>query len=153
MEKTTIRLITALAMLLPCALIAMTAISCTREVQRETPVTDRGERDELVRDYVKEGFISRDTFRIVIIQPRESDQGEESIERTARQRAFVSLQKYLSSRNMTINQNTRVKLINLTEACGSLRLFEEKCDTRKKVYLFEIKMANLKQYVDTIAEK
>lgn len=153
MEKIATRLIIALAISLSFALIAMTSISCTRAVHREIPETDRGERDKLVRDYVKEGFISRDTFRIVIIQPRESDDGAESIEKSARQRAFVSLQKYLSSRNMTINKNTRAKLINLTEACGSLRLFEEKCDTRKKVYLFEIKKANLKQYVDTIAEK
>jgi hypothetical protein len=152
MKKIIPRLIIAFAISLSFALMTMAHISCTRAAQREIPETDRGERDKLVRDYVKEGFVSNNIFRIVIIQPREGDDGAESIERSARQRAFVSLQKYLSSRNMTINQNTRAKLLNLTEECGLLKLFEEKCDTRKKVYLFEIKRTNLKQYVDTIAE-
>jgi hypothetical protein len=134
-------------------LISLIYISCTRAVKKEAPEIDKGVKDEIVKDYINEGFTSTDTFRIVIIQPRECDDERERIEKSARQRAFVSLQKYLSSINKTVNNNTRAKLLNLTKQNGSLKILEEKCDQRKIVYIFEIKRANLKHYIDTISER
>jgi hypothetical protein len=153
MEKTIPRGFIGFAILALSVLISLIYISCTREVKKEAPEIDKGVKNEIVKDYIKEGFISTDTFRIVIIQPRECDDERERIEKSAQQRAFVSLQKYLSSINQTVNNNTRAKLLNLTKQNGSLKILEEKCDQRKIVYIFEIKKANLKHYIDTISER
>ncbi len=157
MEKTVPRSFIGFAIFLSLVLISLLYISCTREVKKEAPEIekgmDKGVKEEIVKDYIKEGFISTDTFRIIIIQPRECDDERERIEKSAQQRAFISLQKYLSSIDKTINNNTRVKLLNLTKQNGSLKILEEKCDRRKIVYTFEIKKVNLKHYIDTISER
>ena len=105
------------------------------------------------REYFKEGFISREVYRVVIVEPRdETGFSKSEIEKKAKKRTLISLQKYLMTKEGTINQNVNAALLNLIEESGTLQDSPEKQETRD-VYLFEIKKDNLKRYVDDLVYK
>lgn len=122
-------------------------LQCTK-AQRNNGDTIPVNETLLVREYLKEGFISEDVFRVVIVIPQGSNDDITSIEKRAKQRALMSLQKYLTSQNMTVDQKTRTKLLHLTKG-GTLTKRDDTCETRQ-VYLFQINRRNLKHHVDSI---
>ncbi len=117
---------------------------CTKGQRDTVP----GKDTALVREYLDEGFISEDVFRVVIVIPQGSTEDITVIEKRAKQRALMSLQKYLTSRNMTVDQKMRRKLLHLAEG-GTLSKRDDTCETRQ-VYLFQINRRNLKHHVDSI---
>ena len=125
-------------------LIASLTFSCTKKATRE-PVKPEPEVDEEI--YLKEGFIARDTFRIVMLDCQ--DQNYTSLE-SVEKRALATLQKYLLEQNRVYDNNTRAELINLIHNYGT---FSRQNITHKgnNVYYLEIKKDNIKRYIDGIA--
>jgi hypothetical protein len=113
---------------------------------------NKTENNASTLEYEKEGFISNDTFRIVIVNPEGVPIDSAEIEKIARQRALMSLQKHLSSSERIIDQNTRAKLLNLIEQNGKLTRHEEGSKTRD-VYFFDIKKDDLNGYLNSCAPR
>ena len=131
--------------LLTVLTFSISIISCKKKQVKDEKTTNNnetGKEKELPKEYRKEGFISKSLFRIIIVEPRESCPGIEEIEKTAKRRAFMSLQKYLASRNKTINQNTRAKLLNLINQNGKISKPDYDGGSRE-LFIFEIKKDNL----------
>ncbi|HOS40114.1 MAG TPA: hypothetical protein PLG31_10295 [Spirochaetota bacterium] len=108
------------------------------------------DRDILPAEYQREGFISKDLYRIVIVSPADECPDMGYVEKNARQRAFMSLQKHLESRNKIVDQNTRARLLNLINEKGTVKNLECR-DEKRKAFVFEIEMKNLGQYLDGLA--
>ena len=134
--------------------IVIASIYCTKEIQKDTNVNKPNTKSnlEVSKEYLEEGFISKNTFRIVIVEPHGESDEKNAIEKKARHRAFMHLQNYLMSRKGIINQNTKARLLNLVNQNGKLSMFEKKQETRR-VYFFEINKSNLKGFVDSISSR
>jgi hypothetical protein len=135
------------------ALSALLSVSCAKTIREDhhgaRPVKADAPDSE---EFKQEGFINGDLFRIVIVTPKEENTPAGEIESAAKRRAFVSLQKYLASKNSIINQNVNAMLLNLVEKDGTLKPLNREHPTRK-VYFYEVQRANLRQYVNGLAEK
>lgn len=139
--------------MLPLLLVLIFIISgaCKRNVRETCPINppDNG----LKEIYSKEGFISNDRFRVVIIQPVEKDMTDrELISQTARKRALFALKNYVLSQNGRITPNVDVALLNIVNDNGKLNFQEndDKCATRK-VFFYDIEKRNLRQQLNDIA--
>ncbi|HOO73247.1 MAG TPA: hypothetical protein PK926_15925 [Spirochaetota bacterium] len=133
-------------------LTACLTFSCTKKATRE-PVKPEPEVETVANEeiYLKEGFIARDTFRIVMLDCQdESYTSLESVEEKSEKRALATLQKYLLEQNRVYDNNTRAELINLIQNYGtfSRQNISHKGNT---VYYLEIKKDNIKRYIDGIA--
>ncbi len=126
--------------------------SCSENIKKNNDVPKIIENNNtLTKEYLREGFISKDIFRIVIVEPkREKNDGRNYIIKTAKRRAFVSLQKYITANNAKIDNNINASLLNLVEECGTLKSADINHKTRR-VHLFEIKKSSLKQSIDNLA--
>lgn len=102
-------------------------------------------------EFEKEGFISADLYRVVIVEP-EDDAGAAFAEKTARIRALGSLQKYLQSKDMVIDHNVTARLLALIEESGRLVRSTSEGGARC-VYYFDISKPRLSDYVLSISRK
>ncbi len=132
--------------------IVIFLLSCsTAEKPKKKAVNERIDNNEDISEYDKEGFISPDLYRIVIVKPKGS--GNSSIayvKRSAKRRALVSLQKYIASNNGIISQNTKAKLLNLIDEYGELSKEDTVYESRY-VYHFDIRKPDLKRAIDDLA--
>jgi PBP1b-binding outer membrane lipoprotein LpoB len=109
-------------------------------------ITDHA-AEEIPKEYLKEGFIDRSTFRIVIIATREeclTDQ--QSIEKKSRNRSLATLQKYITSQGLTITRNTNSGLINIMNENGKFYRKNAECG-KTNIYYFDIKKEGIKNNV------
>ncbi len=140
---------------LPISLFLSIIISgaCTRNVRETCPINppDNG----LKEIYSKEGFVSNDRFRVVIVQPVGKDMVDnESISQTARKRALFALKNYVLSQNGRITSNADAALLNIVNDNGKLSSQEndDRCATRK-VFFYDIEKRNLRQQLNDIASR
>ncbi len=132
-------------------ILTISLLSCTKQIiDKHEPNTPVNERQEI---FLKEGFISNDVFRIVIIDVQD-DKHEtiESITNKARKRALATLQKYMVDNSMVYTKNTRAQLINLIRDRGRFSKQDISGNTND-VYYLEIKKNNIKGYIDSLASK
>jgi hypothetical protein len=118
-------------------------------VQKDEPVNEIKQMGAY-REYEKEGFITKNLFRVVIVEPkggRESDINE--IKKTAERRALSSMEKYLVENRIMVNRNAKAVLLNLIGDHGKLKEAPLESATRT-VYLFEIEKPDLKQQIDNL---
>lgn len=103
------------------------------------------------REYEKEGFITEDIYRVVIVEPvGGAERDTDSVLKTAKRRARTSMQKHLTMSGKIINNNAKARLLNLINDHGELRETKRKYET-KRVYLFDVKKPGLRQYLEGIA--
>ena len=141
------------ALLPVLAAAAVTVFFCAKEVKTPTqpdicpPTIGTEPRVE----FEKEGFISADLYRIVIVEP-EGGAEISATEKTARMRALSSLQKYLQSNDMVVDQNVTARLLALIDESGRLRT-STASDGGRCVYYFDIERPRLADYVLSISRK
>ena len=131
--------------------LTISSISCTKQIiDKHEPNTPQNERREI---FLKEGFISNDVFRIVIIDVQDDKhESIESITDKARKRALATLQKYMIDNSMVYTKNTRAQLMNLIRDRGRFSKQDITGNTND-VYYLEIKKNNIKGYIDSLASK
>lgn len=142
--------------LLLAAILALAPTSCKKEVRIGKPVTDKDNcpvNPPLLQEFMKEGFISGDTYRIVVVSPKDGvcDSPKE-IENIARKRALASLQKYLMEKRNAAGHNINAEILNLINHSGTLVDTRAKCETRE-VYHFDIRRNNIRQYIDGLPDR
>ena len=125
--------------------------SCTKKVvvQKDEGVNQIKPMDNY-REYEKEGFITNDLFRVVIVEPKggkESDRKE--IQKTAERRALSSMEKYLVENGIMDDRNAKAVLLNLIGDNGKLKEAPLESATRT-VYLFDVEKPDLKQQLDNL---
>jgi hypothetical protein len=107
---------------------------------------------ELQEKFLKEGFITQAKFRITIVTIRGTNIPLEEIEEKAKKRAFITLQKFVTSEGIQISKNMQAELLNLISTNGILskQTIEECTDD---IYYFDIDRENLKRHIKSLAEK
>ena len=151
MKQRPSRFFPALLPLLAAAVV--TGLYCAKEVKKPVqpdicpPSIGTGPRVE----FEKEGFISADLYRIVIVEP-EGGAEITAAEKTARMRALSSLQKYLQSKDMVVDQNVTARLLALIDESGRLGRSTSNGGGRC-VYYFDIERPRLADYVLSISRK
>ena len=102
--------------------------------------------------FQREGFITRDIYRVVIVQPNIGNKyNMKSLIKIAKRKTYTSLQNYLLENDIRINRNTQVRIINLINANGKLI----KIDMGRKssdTYIYEITKKNLKQHIKNLSK-
>lgn len=126
-------------------------VSCTKNivVQKDEGINQIKQIDKY-REYEKEGFITKDLFRVVIVEPKggqESDKME--IKKTAERRALSSMEKYLVENRIMADRNAKAVLLNLIGDHGKLKESPLKSETRT-VYFFDVEKPDLKQQLDNL---
>ena len=134
--------------------ISLCSISCLKGVKKEGDDSHQNRLEKEYaspRDYQSEGFISRDLFRIIIIEPKgDQDPDSNAIENRAKRRALSSLRHYLTSKNRIIGRNVNAKLLNMINQYGTLR--QETRETKgSNIYFFEVEKTDIKQFVDDLS--
>jgi|GEM_PF-405119 len=132
-----------------CLIIPLFLAVCAKKIRKTVPDT----KTDFHPEYDHEGFINDDHFRIIIIEPRLAGESHRpTIEKTARQRALASLQKYLLSQDRVVDQNATAELISIIDENG--RLIDTGCDNRNRViYYYEIRAERLRDRIDRISKK
>ncbi len=131
--------------------IFLLVFSCTKQTKDDStakPVGGNGEAG-LSEEYKKEGFLTPDLYRIVIVTPKEEKADMVTMEEKARTRALMSLRGYLTSRSKSLTPNMNAQMLLLIKENGSFAKAGDKHPTRN-VYLFEIKKKGLKTYMDNL---
>lgn len=153
-------LATAVAGFLHCA-SCKTPEKTGTDANKDTTKETTAENDEdavsasgqLNEKYLREGFISGDLFRVVIVTAaNDPSESMEQIEEKARQRAFVSMQRFIQSEDRPVNQNTKAEILNVINANG---VFKKK-DFRgykDQIYYLEVQQENLKRHLSSMAER
>lgn len=143
----------AAAVMLPFILCAVLFVNCAKEVKKapQPDICAPGIGDGPRVEFEKEGFISVDVYRVVIVEP-ESVFDATAATKTARMRALSSLQKFLQSRDMVVDQNVTARLLALIDESG--RLGESSVNGGGRcVYYFDITRPRLADYVLSISRK
>ncbi|MBN1534636.1 MAG: hypothetical protein JXA20_18325 [Spirochaetes bacterium] len=103
--------------------------------------------------YQQEGFVSRDTFRVVIVAERNvGDADLATIRDNARKRSLTTLQKYLQSSNRNVTQNTTAQLLNLIEEKGNL-VRKDDITEKNTVFFFDVEKRDIRRYLDSISRR
>lgn len=133
------------------AIVFMSCSSDSKNV-KEIPPADSVTEEE----FADEGFISADSYRIIIVEPKEyvDSDNEDYIRRAATRRAMLSIQKYLRSRNrnIDIDRNVNANILNLINDYGELKMCVKQQE-RRNVHSFEIKKPGLRKYLDSMAQE
>lgn len=94
-------------------------------------------------EYLREGFVSKNTFRVVILSA--GNESSEEIRQKAADRALATLRHYIISENKKYDNNVKAQLMELID---DGKLSEKKTGGREKVYFFDVTDDNLKKQVD-----
>ncbi len=141
--------------ILTCAICLLTifTISCSKEIQKKSLPADKpDDQDLMVLEYQKEGFISSDRYRVIIVVPAENDNNISDIKEFAQKRAVLSLRKYLMSQGIPVNRNAQAYILNVVQDHGTLKKHETSCSTRY-CFFYDISKNNLKHSLDTIGQR
>lgn len=128
--------------------------SCTSTIERHDSGGQTEEKDSLKEVFSREGFISRDLFRVVIVRPAESDGNHISqVEKLGQKRAYMTLKNHLLSQERIITPNVEAKLLNLVNNYGKVSCMNNDTCVTRKVFYFEIRKENLQSYIDRMAQR
>lgn len=106
----------------------------------------------LEEEFRKEGFISPNIFRVVIIEPAETAGSDNYALETAKKRAYLTLKKHLLSDNRIVTSNVDAAILGIVERDGALKKIDDAKKTRN-VYFFEIRKEGIKQHIEALAPK
>lgn len=126
---------------------------CNSPIQRADTEKKTIPDDCLKEVFSKEGFISRDLFRVVIVKPAESEGNNISqVESLGKKRAYMTLKNHLLSQERIITPNVDAKLLNLVSNYGKIRSINKDAITTRNVFYYEIERENLKSYIERMAQ-
>ena len=108
------------------------------QTNNKNSVIDKTDKLEFQKKYLKEGFITRNIYRIVIVSDKRSNEDTQTVKKRAKKRAFVSLQKYLRSENRNVDKNCQAKLLDIINTDGKFSKKEFK-NYENIVYYLELK--------------
>jgi len=137
-------------------LLAFLFAGCAKKKVKDGPRKDNSgaliEKDDaLEKKYMQEGFISSDTFRIIIIADRaDCESSPRELAEKARKRALATLQKLLASRDITITNNIRAEFLGLIKNNGTFRKESGGC-AESNIYFFEIRHPDIRDHIRKIA--
>ena len=137
-------------------MVMMFCISCSKEIQKKsTPLDDPGmeKQETMVLEYQKEGFITPDRYRVIIVVPAEEKcDNLKEMRKKARQRAILSLRKYLMSQNIPVTRNAQAFILNVVKNHGKLKTHDSSSSSRH-CFFFDITQNNLKHKLDNIEQQ
>jgi hypothetical protein len=140
-----------LAPFLALAAAAVMQFSCS-----STPghvATGPGNNGPIDLVYQQEGFVSKNTFRVVIVADRNVRETDmDAIKDNARKRSLATLQKFLQSSNRTVTQNTTAELINLIEEKGAL-IRKDDITEKSTVFFFDVEKSDFRRFLDSITQR
>ncbi|HSV98470.1 MAG TPA: hypothetical protein VLM75_16235 [Spirochaetota bacterium] len=144
---------TAAAVIIPLLAFIVFFFNCAKEVRKPSQVDicppTIGDGPRVM--FEKEGFMSADVYRVVIVEPERVFDAAAAA-KTARIRALSSLQKYLQSRDMVVDQNVTARLLALIDESGHIG--ESTANGAGRcVYYFDITRPRLAEYVLSISRK
>jgi hypothetical protein len=113
--------------------------------------TDTTTKETDFRHYEKEGFISKDLFRIIVIQPFDSSLKDTDIEKQARNKALSSLKKHIASTGTIPGSKTDAELINLINDNGKINRVEDREHSRT-LFVLDIEKTGCKTFVETLGK-
>ncbi len=115
------------------------------------PDNETDNSEKLLKKYAREGFIDRNTFRMIHIEPQENDTGSDNVRKHTKKKSFVLLRKYLLSKGKKLSTNCRANLLNLIENNSELIRIKDQKNSRV-IYVFEIKKSELASYIESQGE-
>lgn len=131
-----------------CCAAGITA--CKKEQIKGGPAGSGSESQQSdLKQFEQEGFVSRDSFRVIIVQPADSTMAIEDINKQLQTKALLSLKRYITSAGKSLSQNTDASLLNLIHDSGKTTPYK---DSARTIYVLEISKANCKGYVDTLGK-
>ena len=135
-----------------CAAASMTA--CKNE-QVKNPATADGSTASTqtqqidIKQFEQEGFTSRDSFRVIIVQPSDSAMTLDDVTKQAQTKALQSLKRHIASTGKSMSQNTDASLLNLINGSGKLTPHK---DSARTIYVLEITKPGCKGYVESLGK-
>jgi hypothetical protein len=105
---------------------------------------------DIEKKYLAEGFISDETYRVVIVSLKDKDAVPvEAIKNKAKSRAIVSLERILVANHISPDRSTRAEISTMIET--NAKLYRKDVEHKRyDVYYFEITKKNLKGYLKNI---
>ncbi len=101
----------------------------------------------LDKEFLKEGFINNEIFRVVIVTERNDCSTPESeISEMAKKRSSAILKNYIISQNRIYDTNTNAVIINLIDEHGKIILKKSDC-TENRVFYLDIVKPEIKNYI------
>lgn len=129
---------------------AMIITSCNGGQKKETVTHKPVVKDEPVHsEYMKEGFISPELYRVVITTSEESCDQDQEMEKRARARAFSSLRNLILSKRGSLPPNCNARLQSMIQESGTFIVRKKGCPG-SRVYNFDINRPGLKQSVQDL---
>ena len=134
-----------------CAAASVTA--CKKEQVKETAPggaspTGQAQQADL-KQFEQEGFTSRDSFRVIIVQPADSTMSVEDVTKQAQTKALQSLKRHIASVGKSISQNTDAGLLNLITGSGKITPHK---DANRTIHVLEISKPGCKSYVESLGK-
>lgn len=112
---------------------------------------DSGFSADFKRRYLTEGFISDNTFRVIIVATKdESTTDPESVRSRAQKRALSSIEKYLRSSEQRMDTNTRARILGLVNASSTFYR-KDVGSEQQHVYYLDVTKDNIKAYIRRLA--
>jgi hypothetical protein len=137
-----------LTLIILSAACAVSVLACKKEQVKTSGANEETVQTDL-RQFETEGFISRDCFRVIIVQPADSTSSIADIDKQARTKAFLSLKRYITSSGKTLGQNADAGILNIIQENGKLTPYK---DAARTIYVLEISKSGCKSYVDTLGK-
>lgn len=133
--------------------ICCSIIVCKSSVQQQNSGKSIKGDDLLKEEFSREGFISRDLFRVVIVKPSEAEGNHIlQVEKLGKKRAYMTLKNYLLSNERIVTPNVNAQLLNLVNNFGKIKCYEKDTCLTRKVFFYEIEKENIQGYIDRIAQ-
>lgn len=109
------------------------------------------EANSQLKKYHKEGFLDKSTFVVIIIRPSDSKVSTVKMKEQGKDRAIVSLRRYIKSKGKTVDSMTNTSIMRLVTSNGELIQIDDKSNSRI-VYIYEIKKSNLYKEVSKLGK-
>jgi len=121
--------------------------SCSKSVkkvpERQKPCPD----EKLSREYLREGFISANTFRVVIVATENECRNDtEGIAARAKKRAYVTLQKYIISKGRNFDKNTSAQILDLINTHGTFIRRTAGC-RENNIFYYDIVKEDIQDFI------
>jgi len=119
---------------------------------KNNTAVNNGNNDKLLKRYLREGFVSKNKFRVIIISPKGYDESLSDIKDKAEKRAQTSLTRYLQMKNRNVSYNTRAQILTIIRNNGSL--YKKNIKYKKgKIYYFDITKKRIKSFLYGISSR
>lgn len=148
MKKT---IITIISLLLSILIFSTCSKEIIKKTESKNPRKD-DKKERLEKEYMKEGFINTNTFRVIIVST-ESERIEDlkSIEKRIKKRALTSLKKYIISKGKSFAPQVNSALLNLINDHGKLSQNNKGC-LDDYVFIYDIRKKNIKFSIETLSK-